>query len=201
MEIRVAEHSSRAIHLPDGTRIDEPPGVEGYLDRIKPQGQTRQPVYISTRDGNLVALSPKDANPPSPPTTHLACMIDGQTNAALYAEKLYDGEVQRGATQIGCAYGVMDFRSIQSVKVVVHADVAQEDDLPIDEDEGGVEGLSKVQDKQRLRLRRSFEIILANGLVIQMEVCRSTFYYSFLNFARRIHVKTVLNGLTDYRRL
>lgn len=145
--------------------------MEGYLDRIKPQGQTRQPVYISTRDGNLVALAPRDANPPSPPTTHLAYIIDGQTDAGLYAKNLFQHEVQRGATQIGCAYGVMDLKNIQSVKAAVPADsVAQDGDLPVNEDEGGVEGLAKVQNKQRLRLRRSFEIVLATGPVIHMEV-------------------------------
>lgn len=175
LEIRIAEHFPSLVHLPDGTRMDEPPGVEGYLDRIKPQGQTRQPVYISTRDGNLVALAPRDANPPSPPTTHLAYIIDGQTDAGLYAKNLFQHEVQRGATQIGCAYGVMDLKNIQSVKAAVPADsVAQDGDLPVNEDEGGVEGLAKVQNKQRLRLRRSFEIVLATGPVIHMEAysCR-----------------------------
>lgn len=178
--------------------MDEPPGVEGYLDRIKLQGQTRQPVYISTRDGNLVALSQRDANPPSPPTTHLAYIVDGQTDADLYAKNLFQREVLRGATQIGCAYGVMDLKNIQSVKAVVPVDsVAQNGDLPVEEDEGGVEGLAKVQNKQRLRLRRSFEIVLATGPVIHLEVRWSESYYSFLNIARRIHVEIVSSGSTD----
>ncbi|KAL4081076.1 Pleckstrin homology domain-containing protein [Scleroderma citrinum] len=174
LEIRVAEHSPSIAHLPDGTRMDEPPGVEGYLDRIKAQGQTRQPVYISTRDGNLVALSLRDANPPLPPTAHLIHMVDGFTDAGQYGRNFFQREVQRGAAQIGSAYGVMDLRNVQSARAVVPVDLVQEGDLPVDEDEGGLGGLANVQNKQRLRLRRSFEISLATGPVIQMEAysCR-----------------------------
>lgn len=38
------------------------------------------------------------------------------------------------------------------------------------EDEGGEEPLAKVGDKVRLRLRRSFELLLANGRVVRLEV-------------------------------
>ncbi|KAG6336056.1 hypothetical protein ID866_3029 [Astraeus odoratus] len=174
LEIRVADHVPCVIHLPDGTTMEEPPGVEGYLDRIKLQSQTRQRVYLTSHDGNLFALSPRDANPPAPPSTHLSRIVGEQTDVRGYGQDLFRSEVERGATQIWSAYGVLDLRSIQCVRAV-EGQEGQEGDLPVDEDDGGIEGLAKVQDKLRLRLRRSFEIVLLTGPVIRLEAhsCRN----------------------------
>lgn len=170
LEIRTVDHFREFIRLPDGMRMEEPPDVEGYLDRIKTQGQ-RQHIYVSTHDGNLFALSPNDANPPAPPSTHLSHIVDGLTNVDQYAEGIFRNEIERGVTQIRSAYGVMDLRNIQSVRAVLpEAQQGEQDsDLLIDADEGGVEGLAKAQDPLRLRLQRSFEIVLVSGPVIRLE--------------------------------
>ncbi|KIK24499.1 hypothetical protein PISMIDRAFT_10144 [Pisolithus microcarpus 441] len=156
--------------------MEEPPGVEGYLDRIKAQGH-RQRVYVSTHDGSLFALSPNDANPPAPPSTHLSHMVDGLTDVNQYAETIFRSEIERGVTQIRSAYGVMDLWNIESVRAVLQeAQQAEPDsDLSIDADEGGVVGLAKTQNPLKLRLRRSFEIVLVSGRVIRLEAysCRN----------------------------
>ncbi|KAI6044814.1 hypothetical protein EDC04DRAFT_2560793 [Pisolithus marmoratus] len=176
LEIRTVDHNREFVHLPDGTRMEEPPGVEGYLDRIKAQGQ-RQRIYVSTHDGNLFALSPNDANPPAPPSTHLSHMLDGLTDVNQYAEAMFRNEVERGVTQIHSAYGVMDLRNIGSVRAVLpEAQQEEQDSDPsINADEGGVVGLATAEDPLKLRLRRSFEIVLVSGRVIRLEAysCRN----------------------------
>lgn len=176
LEIRTVDHRREFVRLPGGTKMEEPPGVEGYLDRIKAQGH-RQRVYVSTHDGSLFALSPNDANPPAPPSTHLSHMVDGLTDVNQYAETIFRSEIERGVTQIRSAYGVMDLWNIESVRAVLQeAQQAEPDsDLSIDADEGGVVGLAKTQDPLKLRLRRSFEIVLVSGRVIRLEAysCRN----------------------------
>ena len=39
-----------------------------------------------------------------------------------------------------------------------------------DEDDGGETGMSKAKDKPRLRMRRSFELVLVSGRVLRFEV-------------------------------
>lgn len=40
-----------------------------------------------------------------------------------------------------------------------------------DEDEGGEQGLAKAADKPKLKVQRSFELLLKNGHVVRFEVC------------------------------
>ncbi|KAI5986139.1 Pleckstrin homology domain-containing protein [Pisolithus albus] len=176
LEIRTVDHRREFVQLPGGTKMEEPPGVEGYLDRIKERGH-RQRVYVSTHDGSLFALSPNDANPPAPPSTHLSHMVGSLTDANQYAEVIFRNEIERGVTQIRSAYGVMDLWNIQSVRAVLQeAQQAEPDNDPsIDADEGGVAGLAKAQNPLKLRLMRSFEIVLVSGRVIRLEAysCRN----------------------------
>ncbi|KAH7885352.1 Pleckstrin homology domain-containing protein [Phlebopus sp. FC_14] len=174
LEIRLAEHFPSTIHLPSGDELREPPGIEGYLDRIKPQGQARQRVYVVSHDGNLFALSPWDANPPAPPTSHFSRMVlDEQRDAAQYERDLFESEVKRGTAQIRAAYGVLDLKNIRSVKRLHHMHSDEQRDAN-EEDEGGHEGLARVHDKAQMRLRRSFEIVLTSGSVLRFEAhsCR-----------------------------
>ncbi|KIJ64487.1 hypothetical protein HYDPIDRAFT_111813, partial [Hydnomerulius pinastri MD-312] len=175
LELRLAEHFPATIHFPDSKKMYEPPGIEGYLDRIKPQGQARQRVYLVSHDGSLFALSPWDANPPAPPSTFLSHIVsEDQTNVEQYAKDLRESEVERGTAQIRAAYGVLDLRNIHSVRRA-HGTQSEGDgeevehDATDDDDEGGPEGLAKVQDKTQLRHRRTFEIVLASGPVIRLE--------------------------------
>ncbi|KAI6114026.1 hypothetical protein F5141DRAFT_1213159 [Pisolithus sp. B1] len=170
LEIRTVDHRREFVRLPGGTKMEEPPGVEGYLDRIKTQGQ-RQRVYVSTHDGSLFALSPNDASPPVPPSTHLSHMVDGLTDVNQYGEVIFRNEIERGVTQIRSAYGVTDLWNIVSVRAVLReAQQGEQDSDPsIETDEGGVVGLAKARNPLTLRLRRSFEIVLVSGRVIRLE--------------------------------
>ncbi|KAF9242584.1 Pleckstrin homology domain-containing protein [Melanogaster broomeanus] len=167
LELRLAEHFPNCTYPPNGKKMLEPPAIEGYLDRIKPQGKGRQRVYLVTHGGNLFSLSPLDATPPAPPSVHLLRMISGElASIEQYAKDIFENEVERGVVQIRAAYGVMDLRNISTDDGdVVKRDIVDE------EDQGGPEGLARVRDKIQLRLRRSFEIILATGPVYSCRDC------------------------------
>lgn len=161
--------------------MDEPPAIEGYLDRVRANTQTKQPVYLTTHDGNIFCLSSGHANPPSPLGLGPAVSVDD----------LKRSEVQRGGMQLMHATGVIDLRAILAVRrafqaAVPHshtetrrlddqssmsaADAALERTESDYEDEGGDEALGKSEDKPHLRMKRSFELLLTNGHVIRFEV-------------------------------
>lgn len=179
--MRLAQHSPQHLVLKNGTRVSEPPSIEGYLERIRPNSQTKHPIYLFTHDGNLFSIVADNANPPSP-------MGIGQT--ADTPEALRLSEVQRGTAQILKAIGVVDMRTILAVRRAFQPVVPASHDNPDpgddqsyvslashiertpsdDEDEGGEEGLRMAQDKPHLRMRRSFELLLKNGHIIRFEV-------------------------------
>ncbi|KNZ80953.1 Meiotically up-regulated gene 56 protein [Termitomyces sp. J132] len=164
LEIRLADHYPTHIHLKNGTRLHEPPAIEGYVERIRSNSQMRQSLYLSTHDGNLFVMTPNHAYPPSPPG--LATNI-GDIEA--YAETLRKSEIHRGASQVMHAIGVLDLRDILVIRRA-----SQERTVADNEDEGGEEGLSKAEDKIHMHTRRSFELLLTTGHVVRFEThsCR-----------------------------
>ncbi|KAI5475812.1 hypothetical protein MNV49_000823 [Pseudohyphozyma bogoriensis] len=72
LEMRPALHYPTTVRLPStptepATRISEPPGVEGYLTRMKPNGNSSERIYLSSHDGHLFLCRPSTASPPDPP--------------------------------------------------------------------------------------------------------------------------------------
>ncbi|KAI0372157.1 hypothetical protein BV20DRAFT_940447 [Pilatotrama ljubarskyi] len=201
LEFRRKRHLPTHLRMRDGTRLDEPPAVEGYLDRIRPNSQLKQSVYLVTHDGYLFALNPARAHPPpAPGAPEPASSIPGSGPSAQGASDTADtrrrAEVRRGQLQILDATGVSDLRNIVAVRRAFQliprqrervsapreADWedtagfwAQEergegDDLD-DGDAGGEAGLARVavKDRARLRMRRSFELVLTSGRVVRFE--------------------------------
>jgi hypothetical protein len=187
LEIRMAQHASTHTHLKNGRRLDEPPAIEGYLDRVS---QTKKQTYLTTHNGNLFILDSHVVFPPMPPG--LAPM----TNQSLDLEALRQAEIRRGINQIMTATGMCDLRSILAVRRAFHFAPMQMHDLmepaaddisclgicenseqrtaDDEEDEGGDLGLNKSSDRTRLKLRRSFELLLNTGHVVRFEV----FFYT-----------------------
>ncbi|KDQ62280.1 hypothetical protein JAAARDRAFT_454727 [Jaapia argillacea MUCL 33604] len=186
LEIRLGHHFPTHIHLKDGTHLDEPPSIEGYLDRIKPNSQSKQATYLVIHNGNLFALQPAYAHPPSPPG------LPPEGYNPDDASTLREAEVRRGAMQILEAIGVNDLRSIVAVRRASHIIPQPVHDTPNvrkapgwedeegfwtqvdrsasdDEDEGGDEGMAKAPNKARVRMRRSFELLLRSGHVVRFE--------------------------------
>lgn len=92
LEIRIGEHRPTTVTLEDGTRLTEPPAVEGYVYRIKPNSQTRTQVYISTHGGCLFLCHPSRAHPPRPPIPMNNDLIPSE----IYVEEDNNQEIRRG---------------------------------------------------------------------------------------------------------
>jgi hypothetical protein len=192
LEFRLAPGAPARVHLPSGRALTEPPGIEGYLDRIRPNSRTRTAVYVATHAGNLVFARGARGYPPPPPGAPRPS--DGGAGADE-DEDAPGVEARRGARQILDADGVFDMRSVLIVRrafvdVAVAQDVqaaqqlaslehgALEDetlerDTSDDEDAGGEEALTALgtgPPRTRVRTRRSFELVLKNGQIVRLEV-------------------------------
>ncbi|KAG9035602.1 hypothetical protein FRB95_011008 [Tulasnella sp. JGI-2019a] len=192
LEVRPARHAATKVVLNDGTKLSEPPSVEGYLYRIKANTQTRTQIYVSSHDGNLFTLSPANSYAPAPPEPPIV-LIDKD---AKTDEDKRTAELRRGAQQIFHSDGYIDLRSIMAVRRATQATVPrfalqdsgniqdvnllQSDDeshppepehpsLSDAEDTGGDEFLNTHPNKQRLKLKRSFDLTLRTGHVIRFE--------------------------------
>ncbi|KAJ6557386.1 Pleckstrin homology domain-containing protein [Mycena vulgaris] len=180
LEVRLGQHSPQHLVLKNGTHLSEPPAIEGYLERVRPNTQTKQSIYLVTHDGNLFSLTPENAYPPSPM---------GIGAPAETADALRSSEVQRGTMQVMKATGVSDMRAILAVRRAFqptvpasHSDPDPGEDQSYvslashvqrsesdDEDEGGEDGLRVAQDKSHLKMKRSFELLLTNGHIVRFE--------------------------------
>ncbi|KJA24061.1 hypothetical protein HYPSUDRAFT_136823 [Hypholoma sublateritium FD-334 SS-4] len=191
LEIRMAPHSPSNVRLKNGERVEEPSSVEGYLDRIRPNSQTKQAVYLTVHHGCLYFLNPFTASPPMPPGLNPmgADNLDGEI------EHFRQAEIRRGLNQIMGATATLDLRAIVAVRRAFHAtaphmhdqQAGRDDDaflthftsaeLATEEDEadvGGEGGLIKLHDRSKGRMRRSFELLMKTGHVIRFEAhsCR-----------------------------
>ena len=214
LEIRLKEHMPTRLHLRDGTRLDEPPAVEGYVERIRPNSQLHQALYLTTHNGYLFTLLPAHAYHPPPPGF---APLDSEARAA--------DEVRRGAAQILRATGMLDMRSIVAVRRAFQLVPGHTGEVPRrdgggaplewdeteefwhavervdedDEDVGGEAGLARcsLQERPRLKMRRSFELLLATGSVVRFEVSRSAFQGGRalrISLVRRTRVKPLSSG-------
>lgn len=112
---------------------------------------------------------------------------------------MHDSEVRRGASQVADAFGVIDLRSIVAVRRAFQVNAAashpgregehtsrpvglrsghvdssedwgqQDRSSSDDEDEGGEDVLKTVHDRPRLRMKRSFELLINTGQVARFE--------------------------------
>ena len=98
LEVRVGEHRPTTVTLEDGTQLREPPAVEGYLYRIKPNSQSRTQVYLSVHGGCLFSIHPSRAYPPRPPVPVTDGMLQSEINVDEDSKwtSFKDREVQRG---------------------------------------------------------------------------------------------------------
>ncbi|KAF9267492.1 hypothetical protein L218DRAFT_978057 [Marasmius fiardii PR-910] len=204
LEIRLGEHTPRFLLLKDGTRLVEPLAVEGYVDRIRPFGQTKQSTYLSVHDGILFTLNPVRAHPPTP----LGPFPLTRSTTEHYSELLRQSEIQRGAGQILDADGAADLRNILVVRRAIHPTMqnqhafkeqpedenwvhtwsARELSTEDNEDEGGDDMLQKLkaEDRPKLKMRRSFELLFKNGHVVRFEAYSCRFVIEWVERLRHL---------------
>ncbi|KAH8104569.1 Pleckstrin homology domain-containing protein [Cristinia sonorae] len=197
LELRRREHLPNRLYLKDGTYLDEPPSIEGFVDRIRPSTQFKQSIYLSTHDGYLFSLPINQAYPPMPP---------GPRIDAKDAESLHASEVHRGTEQIMHSIGALDLRAIVAIRRAIQhvpvqtanvtpasnwedgaefwaeVDTTDEDDL----DKGGEEGFVAASDKAKLKVRRSFELLLISGRVIRFETYSCTVALEWITRLRQL---------------
>jgi hypothetical protein len=196
----------------------EPLAIEGYLDRIRPHSRSRQAVYLSTHDGNLVFSTGAHGHPPLPPGAPRTMKASGAY--------MPSPETCRGSLQILEADGMVDIRSVLVVRraFVGHdQSVGQEAtlatsrpvtaarhqgtwaegvdlDQPLeisvsdDEDAGGEEALAAlatVQSRTNIRTKRSFELVLKSGQIVRLEA-------RFPLHSRLMSIQRVPSGLLPF---
>ena len=197
LEFRMVQHYPTKLHTKDGTRLDEPPAIEGYVDRIRPNSQLKQSVYLVTHDGYLFTLTPAHAHPPPPPGAQVNDSATAQSafspaTPSASEDTRRKSEVRRGQLQIMEAIGMSDLRSIVAVRRAFQLLPPQREQVNLsaltdwedseifwtqlersdsdDEDTGGEAGMANAKDKGHLRMRRSFELLLTSGRVVRFEV-------------------------------
>lgn len=135
----------------------------------------------------MFVLSPARAHPPTPPI----CALD-ISDLERYSQILRKTESERGVKQIMHATGVLDLRCILLIRRAFHpisqsthneSSQSQDDETWLatwsqgenrtegdEEDIGGEEGLNRSEDRPRLRMQRSFELLLTTGRIVRFEV-------------------------------
>ena len=136
LELRIAEHSHTKFALRDGSTVQEPPALEGYLYRYRQDTHLREPVYVATHDGNVFFVPTVSAHPPRPPPLPITpanpvplpdpCQHTGITpSASVHSTSstpasnqplTHAGTVARGAAQILVAKSFLDMRDIVEVR-------------------------------------------------------------------------------------
>ncbi|KAJ2935108.1 hypothetical protein H1R20_g1931, partial [Candolleomyces eurysporus] len=174
LEIRLTSHAPTHYHLKGGAVNDEPPSIEGYVERVKPNTQLKQSLYLSTHMGLLFINHLNEAYPPSPPGLALTTQ-----DLDSWVKSLRKSEIHRGANQVMHAAGVINLRSIVAVW-------SQQEQPTLDDDEdlGGEVYLLQRQDKTLVRVRRCFELLLNTGNVIRFETYSRRFALEWVNRLR-----------------
>jgi len=189
LEVRLAEHMTRQLHIKDGDHLSEPPSIEGYVTRVRGASGTQEEVYLTVHNGLLFTLGPAQAHAPNPPgilTINLDSNRDPCGAGALRQE-----EVRRGVAQVSAARGVTDLRAVMAVRrafrpqfqprlpahdrTLPNSEEAERD-LEIEiiheesdaQDVGGDAGLSGGE-VSMIRMRRCFELLMKTGHVVRFE--------------------------------
>lgn len=83
LEFRKAQHYPTQVTLGDGQVLQEPPGLEGFLWRVRPVSGVLTRIYITTHDSHVFVCRPSRAYPPE---RYLA--VDAEHIKALQASAL-----------------------------------------------------------------------------------------------------------------
>jgi hypothetical protein len=115
LQARRARHQPIWAKLEDGTVVQEPPGIEGYLIRHKTAAAPQDNVYIATHDGNVFTANTSNAHPPLQPSTAQSSPRD--LFPELHEAHL-DSERHRMALFIQNSTGCVDLRDLEVISLV-----------------------------------------------------------------------------------
>ena len=179
----------------NGSVINEPPAIEGYLYRIRPNSQARSNAYLSTHNSNLFTLTYRHASPPAVPNLRPDVeSTNGSDTDAMKNAIDPQNELFRGSEQVLHANGFIDLRDIVTVRMAIGTsapshrgaplndselggprlvDIDHDNDLRAMLDQGagtGAEGEWPEEEDEAMRVRRSFEMVMRTGTIIRLEV-------------------------------
>ncbi|OCB84999.1 hypothetical protein A7U60_g7956 [Sanghuangporus baumii] len=195
LELHIASHYPTTITTRDGNHLEEPPSIEGYVHSYNRKTQARVQYYLSTHDGYLFAIrNEKVVAPPIP--TDLKSFAKSEVEfredervrlreQIVNARWLWD---MRNVLLVRRAMHVI--HQVKDPSITANrateppdpdANVLEQAQEPHNgsaefrrtdsdiDDEGGDAGLAASADKARLKMRRSFEIVLKNGRILRFE--------------------------------
>ncbi|KIR57141.1 spore wall assembly protein [Cryptococcus gattii Ru294] len=112
LQLRAARHQPKSVKLNDGTLLEEPPGIEGYLFRI--HGPTNKSIiYLASHDGCLFMTNKKDSEPPLMPNQK------SSTPSEFFSEihkEFLEYEHRRMGSVIRKSVGCIDMRDIAMIQ-------------------------------------------------------------------------------------
>lgn len=172
LELRPARHSSSLLKLSDGTKLKEPPSIEGYLYwQMSTRSNLKENVYFFSYGGESRCTScpgcqwkvhcedgfvpgslfyslPKNVEPPVP--SHHRPQSHGSQPDATAFEEYMAHEYARGTRNILRCLGFFDFRDIAHVRLkpivrsgVMKALVGTDDQSESDVEEEREDGMTK----------------------------------------------------------
>lgn len=115
LQIRDASHRGVLVRLEDGTTLNEPAGVEGYLLRHKVGGMPKETIYVSTNDGHVFMSPMNAAMPPLRPGK------TGSSPATIFPalhKRFVEGEQHRLSRFIEKCAGTFDLADVEEVEMV-----------------------------------------------------------------------------------
>lgn len=178
--------------------MEEPPSIEGFVHMNKRNTQARVQYYLSTHDGYLCAIRvDKVATPPTP--TDLKSFSKNEEEfrededlrlrtQLLNAHGFWDLRnilLVRRAFHVTAQTRDESVRQTQTATLITPSTPpgpdtigtqAEEPEMHRTEsdigDEGGDAGLAAAADKGRVKMHRSFELVLKNGRILRFEVSK-----------------------------
>ncbi|RIB14956.1 Pleckstrin homology domain-containing protein [Gigaspora rosea] len=198
LQLRCTEHYPTSVTLPDETKLQEPPPVEGYLIRVtneKGRKNRSKRLYFSSHDYYLFFLKPFIASPPPPPSSSLeagsgSCsgsMEDDKTNhkrpliyavsphaqGPQYVDAFLKANSKRRIKQIINAYGFINLIDVKEVR-------------PLTDDNGEDACENDHAEDQSKELKSEgkgcpFELVMMNGMSIVLEAYSKTTMKEWVN--------------------
>ncbi|WRT67825.1 uncharacterized protein IL334_004799 [Kwoniella shivajii] len=163
LQLRPAKHQPNSIKLEDGTLLEEPPGVEGYLTRHN-DGTTKEQVYISSHDGNIFVGHMRDAKPPLLPQK------ESSTPSELFPDlfsTFIDTEHKRIARYLQRCAGCIDLRDIVSIKII--SDDSPKHTRSTSSTSATREGFDRIVTNAEDVQGKTFEVEMSAGGIVKLE--------------------------------
>lgn len=199
LQLRDASHYVTEVTLENGSRLKEPPSVEGFLTRKNSDVVRSQSLYVSVNDGYAFLAPAALADPPLIPKKA------GSTPADLFPgvqREFLANERRRISRFIERCVAVLDLRDVEDVKLS-----KPRDRRPLLETEGQNTMSREPVQKQGETVDREFEVALRSGQVVRFEaytpavaeewVTRLRILAQYWTTRRRVNARQEMDAIAD----